>query len=189
MLTDFFNYIKKQKTDMKKMFLLITALLLTIFSFGQSTTFTAGWYIVEKGATYTDYDLIELASGKDATDVEGVAFVLKAGEAVFATELSGDVYYCFDPSGTPILIKGKTALTKAPTGFGVGIIVAEIQLLSGESLTAGMYVWIIGQDIAKQTIKIQINNGEVLEIPETKIALLTALIKKNSKASWFRETE
>lgn len=173
---------------MRKTFLLTTALLLIIFSFGQ-TTFTAGWYIVEKGATYTDYDPIDLASGKDATSVEGDFFTLKAGETVFVTELSGDVYYCFDPSGTPILIKGKTALSKAPTGFGVGIIAAEIQLLSGESLTAGMYVWIIGQDIAKQTIKIQLGNGEVLEIPETKIGLLTALIKKNSKATWFRDVE
>jgi hypothetical protein len=174
---------------MRKTFLLTTALLLTIYSFGQTTTFTAGWYIVEKSATYTDYDPIDLALGKDATSVESDIFLLKAGETVFATELSGDVYYCFDPSGTPILIKGKTALTKAPTGFGVGLIAAEIQLLSGESLTAGMYVWIIGQDIVKQTIKIQIGNGEVLEIPETKIALLTALIKKNSKASWFRDAE
>lgn len=174
---------------MRKTFLLTTALLFAIFSFGQTTTFTAGWYIVEKGATYTDYDPIDLASGKDATAVEGEMFALKAGETVFVTELSGDVYYCFDPSGTPILIKGKTSLTKAPTGFGVGIIAAEIQLLSGESLTAGMYVWIIGQDIAKQTIKIQIGNSEVLEIPEPKIALLTALIKKNSKASWFRDVE
>ena len=174
---------------MRKTFLLTAALLLTIFSFGQTATFIPGWYIVEKGATYADYDPIDLATGKDATEDEADIFVLKAGEAVFVTELSGEIYYCFDPSGTPILIKGKTALTKAPTGFGVGIIAAEIQLLSGESLSTGMYVWIVGQDIAKQTIKIQLSNNEMLEIPETKIALLTALVKKNSKATWFHNVE
>jgi hypothetical protein len=52
-----------------------------------------------------------------------------------------------------------------------------------------MYVWIVGQDIAKQTIKIQLSNNEMLEIPETKIALLTALVKKNSKATWFHNVE
>jgi hypothetical protein len=107
----------------------------------------------------------------------------------FVTEQSGEVSYCFDLSGTPILVKGRSALTKAPSGFGVGIITAEIQLISGESLTKGMYVWIIGQDIVKQTIKIQLNDNQVLDIPETKIALLTALIKRNSKASWFKEVE
>ena len=173
---------------MKKIALVLAIVLSNITAFSQTNTFVPGWYIVEKGATYSDYDPIELASGVEMS-IDSIVFTLNAGEVVFVTENTGDTYFCFDPSGTPILIKGKTALTKAPNGFGVGIIASEIQLLSGDNISAGMYVWIIGQDVAKQTIKIQLNSNRVLEIPESKIALLTALIKKNSKASWFRDID
>jgi hypothetical protein len=177
---------------MKRTFLLIAMCIMTFISVGQTTTFTPGWYIVEKGATYASYDPITLASGIDESFMDSsisIIFGLKAGETVFATELSADIFYCYDPSGTPILIKGKQALTKAPQGFGVGIISSEIQLLSGVTLTEGMYVWIIGQDVAKQTIKIQLSSNQILDIPETKIGLLTALLKKNSKATLFKEVE
>jgi hypothetical protein len=174
---------------MLKTLLLVTTFLFVNLSFGQTSTFVPGWFIVEKGASYTNYDLLNFAFGGEAINNQENLFALKVGETVFATDFSGDVYYCFDPTGTPILIKGKASLTKATTGFGVGIIVSAIQLVSGESLEPGMFVWITGQDVVKQTITIKLADQEVLEIPETKIALLTALIKKNSKATWFKEAE
>lgn len=179
---------------MKKIILILIPLLSIISSFAQTVTFTPGWYIVEKGASYASYDPLQLVGGIESATTDGdsiadILFGLKAGEAVFASELSSDIYYCFDPSGTPILIKGKHSLTKAPSGFGVGIIISEIQLLSGASVSEGMYVWIVGQDVAKQTIKIQLNNNSTLEIPESKISLLTAMIKKNTKETWFKNAE
>jgi hypothetical protein len=171
---------------MKKTSLLIVAVLLTCGAFAQ--TFTAGWYIVEKGAQFSAYDIWDLAQGKTPAEEE-MNFGLKTGETVFVTELKGDVYYCFDPSGKPLLIKGKNVLSKTPVGFGIGVVTEEILLLSGESLVGGMFVWIVGQDVGKQTIKVQLENNTTLDVPETKIALLSALIKKNSKDSWFKDAE
>ena len=103
-----------KKKAMNRLYLLIFSLLFTVSVLGQST-FTPGWYIVEKGAFYSDYDPIALALGIDsAGSDDDEPFSLHIGEIVFVTEASGEIFYCFDPSGTPIILKGKNCLTKAP---------------------------------------------------------------------------
>jgi hypothetical protein len=56
-------------------------------------------------------------------------------------------------------------------GAGVGRMEETIELLNGSSIEEGAYYWIIGQNIANSTIKIQVADGKTYDIPQAKITL------------------
>lgn len=169
---------------MKQIPIVFLMLFTAVNAFAQSNI--TGWYIIEQGAQYAEYDPFE--PEKDVNIDSGIQLSLYTGEVVFVTDFSNDVYYCFDPSGNTIVIRGKTSLTKAPEGAGVGIMLKDIQLISGNTITAGMFVWIVGQDIGKQTISIRLEDEKTYEIPQTQIELLTASIKRGIKNYSFKNT-
>jgi hypothetical protein len=173
---------------MLKTLLLVTTFLFVNLSFGQTSTFVPGWCIIEKGASYSNYGLMNLESGSKETYDEESHFALKVGEPVFATEFSQGVYYCYYPTGVPFLIKGTAPLTKTK-GLGVGVVVSGIRLPDGDSLKSGRYVWVVKHNEAKFTFTINLANQKVLEIPINDIVLLSDLIHKNSKSMWFKEAE
>jgi hypothetical protein len=173
---------------------IITSLALTLFivsTFAQTTAFSPGWYIIEPGNKFTvlfpgghDYD----SDGDGniiAPDKNNLA--MKAGEVVLAFENSKGKVYCFDPLGRMIAFDNFSLLTKAPTlpGCGVGLMSETIQLIGGEELMAGSFYWIVGQDLSKSTIKIQTDGGNIYDIPQDKISLLSATIKGLMKSETF----
>jgi hypothetical protein len=168
-----------------KHLIIIAIALFTSVNISAQTN-TAGWYIVEQGAQYAEYDPFE--PEKDANGDSGTQLTLYTGEVVFVTEYTNNLYYCFDPSGNTIVVKGAESLKKAPEGAGVGIILNDIQLISGNTISAGMFVWITGQDIGKQTIRIQLDDNKAYDVPQSQIELLTATIKRGIKNYSFRNT-
>lgn len=175
-----FNYAMKMKQ------LPIIILMLFTCVYVNAQTNATGWYIIEQGAQYAEYDPFE--PEKNVNVDSETTLSLYTGEVIFVTDFTNDVYYCFDPSGNTIIIKGKASLTKAPEGAGVGIMLKDIQLISGNTITAGMFVWIVGQDIGKQTISIRLADEKTYEIPQTQIELLTASIKRGIKNYNFKNT-
>ena len=176
---------------MKKVFFIALMTLMTGITFGQTTSFTPGWYIIEKGNNYS----VILAGGGDyQTNEDGEVtkpnksnLQMSAGEVVLAFEYLKGKVYCFDPLGRMVAFDNLSLLTKAPivSGCGVGIMTQEIQLLGGNEMKQGSYFWIIGQDVSKSTIKVQVANNKVFEIPQDKISLLSAAIKSLMKTEVF----
>jgi hypothetical protein len=180
---------------MKKYLLIFILSFLGKNSFAQDTTiiigFVPGYYIINSNAQYavvmySSADFYMDETGLVATD-DSISIIMKAGEVVVAFELSNDKYYCFDPNGRMLVFQGNKCLTRAPLkkGSGVGKLLETIELIDGGSLMAGAYYWIVGQDITKSTITIQVENGTTMEIPQSKIQLYSNQIKGFIKQATF----
>jgi hypothetical protein len=154
--------------------------------------FSPGYYIINSTAEYA----VALPSGQDAyyndegclQQFELEELQMNSNEIVIAYEFSKGKYYCFDPNGRLLVIQGANCLTKAPMlpGAGVGQIKETIMMIDGSELYKGSYVWIIGQNLANSSIKIQLSEGQTLDIPESKIELYGAIIKAVMKDQLYR---
>jgi hypothetical protein len=177
---------------MKKITLLLMLFSLTTIS-AYAQDFVPGYYIINSTAQYS----VALPSGLDYfADENGCMhpyeeMKMKAGEVLIAFELSKGKYYCFDPNGRMVVFQGQNCLTKAPMleGAGVGHMDETIALIDGSSLDEGAYYWIIGQNIANSTIKIQVADGKTYDIPQGKITLYGAFMKNIMKTQTYVNVE
>lgn len=173
----------------------ITSILLSaifaISAFAQE--FVPGYYIINSTAQYS----VALPSGVDFyADDNGCMhqyenLKMKAGEVIVAFELSKGKYYCFDPNGRMVVFQGQNCLTKAPMvdGAGVGHMDETIDLIDGGSLDKGAYYWIVGQDIANSTLKIQVADGKTYSVPQGKITLYGVFLKKIMQTQTYVNVE
>jgi hypothetical protein len=179
---------------MKKTILTFSIFVLTIVSsFAQD--FVPGYYIINSTAQYA----VALPSGVDYyTDEYGCMqqyeyedLKMKAGEVVIAFELSKGKYYCFDPNGRMVVFEGQNSLSKAPMadGAGIGHMDETISLIDGTSIDEGAYYWIIGQNIANSTVKIQVADGKTYDIPQSKITLYGVFLKNSMKNQFYINVE
>jgi hypothetical protein len=182
---------------MKKIYLFVFISLLSIQQ-NYAQSFTAGWYIIKSNAEYT----VLLPSGQDVRiqdafstiqyDEEGYPIYneapkleMSAGEVVLVFEQNKEFYYAFDPQGRMVAFKGLNSLEKAPNvaNAGVGLLLQDVELISGETLK-GFY-WIVGQDVAKSTITIQIEGGKKYDIPKDNVILFSTGLRKHIKDNYF----
>lgn len=177
---------------MKKKFTLIcVSFIFVINTYAQD--FIPGYYIINSNAEFS----VAIPSGLDFyTDDNGCAqqyesLTMKEGEVVIVFEFSKNKYYCFDPNGRLVVFQGQNCLTKAPLndGAGVGKMESTIELIDGSSLHEGAYYWIIGQNIANSTVKIQVANGKTYDVPQDKISLYSLLIKNIMKNQLYEKVE
>jgi hypothetical protein len=180
---------------MKRVAIFLTTFL-CLFSmpiFSQTSDFEAGYYIINSNAQYS----VIMPSSADYHDRGDGCFEqytklrMAAGEVVIAFDFSKGKYYCFDPNGRMVVFQGQNCLTKAPIfpGCGVGKMTEGIQLISGENLGEGHYYWIIGQNIANSTIKIQVADGVTYDIRNGNISLFTVVIKDIAKDQEYKVVE
>lgn len=157
--------------------------------------FSPGYYIIQSSAkyavlspSYSDYNVDEngIISYPDYNNI-----FMGKGEVVIAFDYYGGKVYCFDPKGRMLVFDALTNLIKAPIveGCGVGLMSGTIELIDGNDLQESAFYWIIGQDISKSTIKIQINDNKIYDVPASKISLYTAIIKKYSKSETMKSVE
>jgi len=162
------------------------------FCYSQTSTFSPGWYIIQPSATYS----IVLPGSNDMVINDNATYSypdfddlpMASGETVLAFDFNKDKYFCFDPMGRMVVFSGASSLIKAPDadGCSVGMMNETIQLIGGEELSEGSYYWIIGQDIAKSTVTIIVAAGQKFEIPQSKITLLTATLRRMMKTDVYK---
>jgi hypothetical protein len=177
---------------MKTFFALSLFISIIANSFAQDTL-TPGYYIINSTAQYS----VAMAGGADYFyDENGCLHAyenlkMAAGEVVIAYELSKGKYYCFDPNGRMVVFQGVNCLTKAPlsVGAGVGYMLETIELIDGSSLVKGSYYWIVGQNIANSTVKLQVADGKTHDVPQAKIELHGVRIKKLMKPQTYINVE
>lgn len=185
---------------MKKHLFLLAFLCLSAWA-GKAQTFSAGWYIIKENAQYA----VILPSGQDVRteqaltevryDEEGYpiyseppSIEMSSGEVVFAFEQNKDFYFAYDPQGRMVAFKGAGSLEKAPTvaNAGVGFLLENVELISGETLASGGFYWIVGQDVTKGTITIQTDGGKKHELPKNSIILYSTNLRKHIKDNFFQ---
>jgi hypothetical protein len=159
-------------------------LLLIAATSAKAQAFQPKWCIIQKKASYT----ILFPSFKDAEligslNVEKNDMAMAAGEVVLAFDKKEGLTYCFDPFGRMVVFKGDSSLLAAPVSniASVGLILKDIEMLEGRDLLEGFYVWVIGQDVSKNTIKVMLDKGRVLDIPKDSIQLFSKKIRTMSK--------
>jgi hypothetical protein len=174
--------------------------LITIFSFlsfseVNAQSFSPGYYIINSSAEYS----VAFPGGKDFFEYNTGCLQqyatedlqMGSGEVVIVFEFSKGKYYCFDPNGRMLVIQGNNCLTAAPLtpGAGVGLMLSTISLIDGSEIAEGSYFWIMGQNIANSTVKIQIADGQTLDIPQDKIMFYGAYIKNVMKDQFYKQVE
>lgn len=153
-----------------------------------------GWHIIEPSAKYSVLlmssgdmafyfqNRAQSMKGAEASVIEAdlkryqSTLPMASGEVVFVTDHFKDKYIAFDPMGRMLAFQGEGGLTEAPRGNGAGVghILEDIQLLSGDVLGKGHFVWIVAQGLAKGTVTVLLAGGQRLEIPQTKVQLMAA---------------
>lgn len=175
---------------MKKTVLFVNFCFLIILN-SRAQDFTPGYYIINSSAEY----FVAIPSSSDYIEMNDGSFIespmedlkMNAGEVVSVFEFSKGKYFCFDPYGRMIVIQGAGCLTKAIStpGAGVGYLKETITLIDGSELSQGSWFWVISQNIAASTYKIQVNDGLEYEVPSNKIDLFSTFIKSLLKDQIF----
>jgi len=184
---------------MKYLFLL----LFTFFSY--SCYSQTGWYVVTAGCEWGTL-------APSATDVAGTLttgqsvkketiedFVdypnkyknpaqLHEGEVVYVINKISDIYYCYTITGRLMALKGNPFKVEMNNNSGIGMLNEEIKLLSGKTIQSDC-VWVIGQDLGKQTVTIILGDSEKYEIPESKCDLLNPILVSTAKSLKFKKVE
>lgn len=114
---------------------------------------------------------------------------MSVGEVVLVFEQNKEFYYAFDPHGRMLAFKGMNSLEKAPIvpNAGVGLLLQEIELISGETLK-GFY-WIVGQDVAKSTITIQVEGGKRYDLPKYQVILFSTGLRRHVEENYFERVK
>jgi hypothetical protein len=150
----------------KSAYLVVLFVILTNFSFTQTDIFTAGWYQVLSNAQ------VKVINGNSSDVVNDIMFsdiTYNANEVLLVFNFSKDVYYCHDPEGRLVLVKGKLALKKIDIIGRPGYITEEVKIGLDISLVQGNNVWIIGYNASDKTTQILLNDGSKVSIPQNSI--------------------
>jgi hypothetical protein len=183
---------------------LITLIFICFYqiSFTQNVT---GWYVVTDGCewgmlspsatdvsgTLTEGQTIKKETIDDFIDNPNKyknSSLLSEGEVVFVINKISDVFYCYTVVGRMVALKGNPLKVEPGNNTGIGVLNEEITLLNGKTIRCDC-VWIIGQDLAKQTVTIQFGANEKYEIPQSKCELLNPILVNTAKALKWKKVE
>ncbi|MCS7078379.1 MAG: hypothetical protein NZ455_16830 [Bacteroidia bacterium] len=89
-----------------------------------------------------------------------------ANQVLLAFNFVKDKYYCYDPEGRLVVVKGKDNLEKINTAGRIGHITQRVKLDLDHSLEPGNDVWIVGFSPVNKSAIIQLLNGKKFEIPQ-----------------------
>jgi hypothetical protein len=196
---------------MKKQLFLLIFLLIGSWV-GKAQTFSAGWYIVKENAQYAviqhsvfdveitpleekrveepvteEYPEYKFAPSEVNCTPHLKDVTIHAGEVVFIMEQSKDFYFGYDASGRMLVFKGANSLEKAPQvpNAGVGVLIQDVELINGETVRGNCCYWIVGQDVGKSTITIQLEGGKKYEVPQSNMLLYSVNLRKHVKERLF----
>lgn len=114
---------------------------------------------------------------------------INKGELVKLDEFVNDVYIGHTINGAKVFIKGKNSVSKTQDGVGYCQLQESIDFIDGSVINAGTNYWVISQNIANSTVRIQLQDGKSLDVPQSKISLTSAIVKREIQASNFKKVE
>lgn len=137
----------------------------SLYSMAQDV-FTTGWYMVKSGAQVK----VVQGNSDDANDeFDWTTINYSANEVLIAFNFQKDKYYCYDPEGRVVLVKGKASLQKIEvTGRPVHVL-EDVKIGLDAGLQRGNNVWLTGFNAANKTAMILLSDGQNAEIPQSSI--------------------
>lgn len=147
----------------KTITLIIVAIFLAMQTKSQTTEITHGWYQVLSGA---QVKVIQGNSDDVSLKTDWSAISFSANEVLLVFNFSKDKYYCYDPEGRIVIVKGKAGLKPITATGRPGHILQEVKIGLDLVLNVGNNVWLVGFNAANKTAKILMADGSVQEIPQ-----------------------
>lgn len=135
-------------------------------AYSQTEQFVVGWYQVLSGAQVK----VVQGNSDDANEkTDWTATSYAANEVLLAFNFSKDKYYCYDPDGRVVLVKGKGSLKKIDMLGRPARITQEVKIGLDLSIGEGNNVWLVGFNPTNKTAKILLANGTVQEVPQDSV--------------------
>lgn len=140
---------------MKKSAILVILLLFGSRIFAQKELAVA-WYQIAPGAQVA---IIQGNSndGQDSNSWELKSY--KEGEILLAFALTNDVYYCFDPEGRMVKVKGKAGLRKIIVSGQPGYIENDFRVNDKVTLYGKQTIWVSAIDMQAKRAMILLKDG------------------------------
>lgn len=150
---------------MRNLFITFSIVLFSaISSFAQTEAFTPGWYMVKSGA---QVQVIQGNSDDELYEVDWTQISYSANEVLLVFDFTKDKYYCFDPQGRVVMVKGKTSLEKIETIGRAVPIIKGVKISNDLRLGIGNNVWLVELNAATKTATILLADGQKVEIPQS----------------------
>lgn len=152
---------------MKKLFLtLLIAFVCKLSVNSQTDLFTPGWHIVKTGAQVK----VVQGNSKDTHDkLDWHLLSYGHNEVLLVFNFSKDKYYCFDPEGRIVIVKGKAFLQKIDMAGRAAHIIEEVKLGLDATLSVGNNVWLTGFNSTTKTATILLSDGQKADVPQSSI--------------------
>lgn len=137
-----------------------SAILLILLIFGSRVfaqkDLTAAWYYIAPGAQVA---VIQGTSndGLDSNSWDVKSY--KEGEILLAFAFVNDVYYCFDPEGRMVKVKGKAGLRKILIPGQPGYIEKDFKVNDKVTLYGKQTVWISVTNMPSNRAMIMLKDG------------------------------
>lgn len=151
---------------MKKLLLFLAIVFMTHIAFSQTEAFTTGWYIVKSGA---QVKVVQGNSADASNQTDWTTISYSANEVLVVFNFQKDKYYCYDPEGRVVMVKGKASLQKIDVAGRPGHIIEEVKLGLDHTLVVGNNVWLTGFNAATKTATVLLADGQKVEIPQSSI--------------------
>jgi hypothetical protein len=154
---------------------LITLSLIAVVAFSSfaqtdsaahTEVFQPGWYLVKSGA---QVKVVQGNSDDVISKRDWKQISYSANEVLLVFNFAKDKYYCFDPEGRVVMIKGKASLEKIYTPGRPAHIIEDVKLNLDQTLVVGNIVWLTGFNASAKTANILLTNGQKAEIPQSSI--------------------
>ncbi len=179
---------RKQKINiMKKIILTFSIVLFTLLSsFAQTDALSPGWYMVKSGA---QVKVIQGNSDDAHGQIDWSQITYSANEVLIVFNFAKDKYYCYDPNGRIVMVKGKASLQKIDAPGRPGHINEEVKLGLDHSLHQGNNVWLTGFNPTTKTATILLADGQKAEIPQSSIQDLKEYFDMMDKFTGWHSVE
>ena len=140
---------------MKKLVVLIVLLIIGSKIFAQKD-FDAAWYQITPG---TQVAIIQGTSNDGLDSNSWDTKTYKEGEILLAFAFANEVYYCFDPEGRMVKVKGKAGLRKIQITGQPGYIERDFRVNDKITLYGQQTVWISAINTEAKRANILLKDG------------------------------
>jgi hypothetical protein len=154
---------------MKKVFLILIIGLAGNSIFAQKEFVTA-WYQIVPGAQ------IAIIQGTSNDGLDSNSWDVKKyreGEILLAFALTSDVYYCFDPEGRMVKVRGKTSLRKILISGQPGYIEKDFKVNDKVTLLGKQTIWVSGINLQTKRAMILLKDGSKASVDLTGLKFYT----------------
>ncbi|HBX52875.1 MAG TPA: hypothetical protein DEH02_17560 [Bacteroidales bacterium] len=161
-------------------------MILSTYCFSQTEAFTTGWYQVLTGA---QVKVIQGNSYDTQNKVDWTGINYASSEVLLVFNFSKDIYYCYDPDGRLVLVKGKASLKKIEIPGRPARITQEVKIGLDISLSSGNNVWLTGFNAANKTAQILLQDGSKVDVPQESITDLKDFFDTMNKLTEWKTVE